>query len=91
MRLIDADIFKEYIMNGFLDAVNLFKTEESRDVARQMAEAICDDIDEQPTAYDVNKVVVRITEEAHNTVVDFKLDKYVYTRKVIEIVRAGGS
>lgn len=56
MRLIDADIFKEYIMNGFLDAVNLFKTEEIRDVARQIAEAICDDIDEQPTAYDTNNV-----------------------------------
>ena len=57
MRLIDADIFKEYIMNGFLDAVNLFKTEEIRDVARQIAEAICDDIDEQPTAYDIDKVI----------------------------------
>lgn len=29
-RLIDADVFKEYIKNGFRDATNLFKNEEGR-------------------------------------------------------------
>ena len=53
MRLIDADAFKEYIKNGFQDAMNLFKNEEGRDVARQITDAFCRDIDEQPTAYDV--------------------------------------
>ena len=52
-RLIDADVFKEYIKNGFQDTTNLFKSEECRDVARQITEAFCRDIDEQPTAYDV--------------------------------------
>ena len=47
-------------------------------------------IDEQPTAYDIDKVVEEIIEEAHNTIVDFKLDKYIYTRKAIEIVKQGG-
>ena len=37
-----------------------------------------------------DKVVEEIMEEAHNTIVDFKLDKYVYTRKAIEIVKGGG-
>ena len=44
----------------------------------------------QPTAYSVDKVVEEIIEEAHNTIVDFKLDKYVYTCKAIEIVKQGG-
>lgn len=44
----------------------------------------------QPTAYSVDKVIEEIIEEAHNTIVDFKLDKYIYTRKAIEIVKQGG-
>ena len=40
MRLIDADVFKRYIMNGFYDSEHLFKKKETRDVAKQMAEAI---------------------------------------------------
>ena len=44
----------------------------------------------QPTAYNPDKVVEEIIEEAHNTIVDFKLDKYVYTCKAIEIVKQGG-
>ena len=50
---------------------------------------IIDIIKNQPTAYDVGKVVKEIIEEAHNTIVDFKLDKYVSTCKAIEIVKAG--
>ena len=38
---------------------------------------------------ELGKVVEEIIEEAHNTIVDFKLDKYVSTRKAIEIVKAG--
>lgn len=47
-------------------------------------------INEQPTAYSVDKVVGEILEEVHNTIVDFKLNKYVYTNKAIEIVKQGG-
>ena len=39
MRLIDADIFKEYVMKGFQDNEGLLKTEEYRNLARQIAEA----------------------------------------------------
>ena len=50
MRLIDADAFKEYIENGFQEATNLFKNEEGRELARQITDAFCRDIDEQPTS-----------------------------------------
>lgn len=63
MRLIDADAFKEYIKNGFQDAMNLVKNEEGRDIARQITDAFCRDIDEQPTAYDADKVVEQLEEE----------------------------
>ena len=46
-------------------------------------------IENQPTVYSVGKVVEEIIEEAHNTIVDFKLDKYVCTRKAIKIVKEG--
>ena len=75
MRLIDADAFKEYIKNGFQDAMNLFKNEEGRDVARQITEAFCHDIDEQPTAYDADKVVEQLEEERKLAYADF--NKYV--------------
>lgn len=64
VRLIDADAFKEYIKNGFQDAMNLFKNEEGRDVARQITEAFCRDIDEQPTAYDVREKTIEDSKEA---------------------------
>lgn len=75
MRLIDADAFKEYIENGFQDAYNLFKNEECRDAARQITDAFCCDIDEQPTAYDVDKVVERLEEERSLSHADF--NRYV--------------
>ena len=46
-------------------------------------------VENQPTAYSVDKVVGEILEEVHNTIVDFKLNKYVYTNKAIEIVKQG--
>lgn len=75
MRLIDADAFKEYIKNGFQDAMNLFKNEEGRDVARQITEAFCHDIYEQPTAYDADKVVEQLEEERELSYANF--DRYV--------------
>jgi len=75
VRLIDADAFKEYIKNGFQDAMNLFKNEEGRDVARQITEAFCHDIDEQPTAYDADKVVEQLEEERELSYANF--DRYV--------------
>lgn len=75
MRLIDADAFKEYIKNGFRDATNLFKSEECRDVARQITDALCRDIDKQPIAYDIDQVIRQLKEERELSYADF--DRYV--------------
>lgn len=90
MRLIDADVFKEYIKNGFRDATNLFKTEEYRDLARQITEAFCLDIDEQPTAYDVDKVVEQLEEASFYDSFVLEETKVIDLPKAIEIVKAGG-
>lgn len=74
-RLIDADAFKEYIENSFQDATNFFKNEEGRELARQITDAFCLDIEEQPTAYDVDKVVEQLEEERKLSYADF--DRYV--------------
>lgn len=92
MRLIDADAFKEYIKNGFQDAMNLFKNEEGRDVARQITEAFCRDIDEQPTAYDIDKVVEQLKERSKEFNSGLRLHgkpEDMLTDGAIEIVKAG--
>lgn len=92
MRLIDADAFKEYIKNGFRDATNLFKSEECRDVARQITEAFCRDIDEQPTAYDIDKVVEQLKERSKEFNSGLRLHgkpEDMLTDEAIEIVKAG--
>lgn len=91
-RLIDADVFKEYIKNGFRDATNLFKNEEGRDVARQITEAFCRDIDEQPTAYDIDKVVEQLKERSKEFNSGLRLHgkpEDMLTDEAIEIVKAG--
>lgn len=92
MRLIDADAFKEYIKNGFQDAMNLFKNEEGRDVARQITDAFCRDIDEQPTAYDIDKVVEQLKERSKEFNSGLRLHgktEKMLTDEAIEIVKAG--
>lgn len=92
MRLIDADAFKEYIKNGFQDAMDLFKNEEGRDVARQITEAFCRDIDEQPTAYDIDKVVEQLKERSKEFNSGLRLHgkpEEMLTDEAIEIVKAG--
>lgn len=99
MRLIDADIFKEYVMKGFRDNESLLKTEEYRDFARRIAESFCRDIDEQPTAYDVNKVVNKL-EMSKKTALDLVKLPHFFIKglqelvgicfdRAIEIVKAG--
>lgn len=90
--MIDADVFKEYIKNGFRDATNLFKNEEGRDVARQITEAFCRDIDEQPTAYDIDKVVEQLKERSKEFNSGLRLHgkpEEMLTDEAIEIVKAG--
>lgn len=92
MRLIDADAFKEYIKNGFQDATNQFKNEECREVARQITEAFCRDIDEQPTAYDIDKVVEQLKERSKEFNSGLRLHgkpENMLTDEAIEIVKAG--
>lgn len=92
MRLIDADAFKEYIENGFQDAMNLVKNEEGRDIARQITDAFCRDIDEQPTAYDIDKVVEQLKERSKEFNSGLRLHgkpEDMLTDEAIEIVKAG--
>ena len=104
MRLIDAEIFKEYVMKGFRDTESRLKTEEYRDFARQIAESFCRDIDEQPTAYDVNEVLRQLDEEKKLSYADLDTcselgplqepedDDYfiIGFKKATKIVKAGG-
>nr|DAF29669.1 MAG TPA: hypothetical protein [Caudoviricetes sp.] len=92
MRLINADVFKKYIKNGFRDATNLFKSEECKDVARQITDAFCRDIDEQPTAYDIDKVVEQLKERSKEFNSGLRLHgkpEKMLTDEAIEIVKAG--
>lgn len=92
MRLIDADVFKEYIKNGFRDATNIFKSEECRDVARQITDAFCLDIDEQPTAYDIDNIVEQLKERSKEFNSGLRLHgkpEKMLTDEAIEIVKAG--
>lgn len=54
-RLIDADGFKKYVMDGFEESSGLFKTEEFRDLARSTAISICQDVDEMETVIPADK------------------------------------
>lgn len=92
MRLIDADAFKEYIENGFQEATNLFKNEEGRELARQITDAFCRDIDEQPTAYDIDKVVEQLKERSKEFNSGLRLHgkpEEMLTDEAIEIVKVG--
>ena len=92
MRLIDADAFKEYIAHGFQEATNLFKNEEGRELARQITDAFCRDIDEQPTAYDIDKVVEQLKERSKEFNSGLRLHgkpEEMLTDEAIEIVKAG--
>lgn len=92
MRLIDADAFKEYIENGFQEATNLLKNEEGRELARQITDAFCRDIDEQPTAYDIDKVVEQLKERSKEFNSGLRLHgkpENMLTYEAIEIVKAG--
>jgi len=80
------------LKNGFQDAMNLFKNEEGRDVARQITEAFCRDIDEQPTAYDIDKVVEQLKERSKEFNSGLRLHRKpeeMLTDEAIEIVKTG--
>lgn len=82
-RLIDADKFKEYIADGFEQNKDLF-TDEHRDFVKVITCGFLKDIDEQPTAYDVDKVVEQLEENYSCDVGNLKM---ISVDKAIEIVK----
>ena len=85
MRLIDADEFKEYIVDGFEQSKDLF-TDEQRDFVKVITCGFLKDIDEQPTAYDIDKVVEQLEENYSCDVGNLKM---ISVDKAIEIVKVG--
>ena len=73
MRLIDADMLKEAINSSLNTGIETFSPE-----------IICEAVDEQPTAFDVDKVAERLEE--------YLFDKYCIEgdAKIDEIVKGGG-
>jgi hypothetical protein len=85
MRLIDADALIERIVAKIGNAV------ERGDNFDHLE--IIDLIAEEPTAYDVGKVVEELLENikgCHNTITIFDTKAYVRFDKAVEIVRRGG-
>ena len=60
MRLIDADEFKDYIIDS-LEGYKLL-TDKCRDFARDIIRGFFKDIDAQPTAYYIDKVIEELEE-----------------------------
>lgn len=84
MRLIDADELKKELYPEWL--IDILLTQRySEDILYALAQKI----DEQPTAYDVDKVVEQLEElEGRYNSVDFGIKGIIC--KAIEIVKAGG-
>jgi len=82
MRLIDADAFRDYTINGWEEAKNNFRTEHYQEVAAAVTESLLLDIDEQKTAYDVDKVIKQLEKE--------QIASYITVQRAIEIVKRGG-
>ena len=60
-RMIDADDFKDYIVYGFEQNKDLFD-DKHRDLAKVITCGFLKDIDEQPTVYDIDKVIEQLEE-----------------------------
>ena len=88
MKLTDADKLitdlKEYVENikNIRDDDKCFLTEEN----------VLSIIKEQPTAYDVDKVVEQLEEKSSTfeTYFTIREHKWILTKEAIEIVKAGG-
>lgn len=90
MRLIDADVFKQQIAGMAIVA----------GYSPQKANRLCKLIDEQPTAYDVDKVIEQLNniKKYNLNLADIMLDiqanginrHFVCLEDAIEIVKVGG-
>lgn len=76
MRLIDADVFKQQIAGMAIVA----------GYSPQKANRLCKLIDEQPTAYDIDKVVRQINLES----VGSSIQESLGLLKALNIVKASG-
>lgn len=88
MRLIDADLLKEKIIKD----MEFLQKGLGKDAkyAHMASYSVLKDIDAQPTAYDVDKVVEHLENEHINC---YRPGDYKYNNgidKAIEIVKAGG-
>lgn len=81
MRLIDADDFKRQIVGMAIVT----------GYSAKKANKMCELIDEQPTAYDVDKVLKQLEDEkSHMSLLDDELEIYKSAiNDAIEIVKAG--
>lgn len=83
MRLIDADeLKKELYQQWFMDILLTQRNSED------MFNALAQKIDEQPEAYDVDKVVERLKKESYQEFCDS--ERIVILTDAIDIVKAGG-
>ena len=91
MRLIDADEYKDYIVDN-LDSYKLL-TDEYRAFAREITRGFLKDLDIQPTAYDIDKIIERLEEESKIYCKEYGYpedENILYLPDVIAIVRKGG-
>ena len=89
MRLIDADALKEELyQEWFMDI--LLAQRHSEDIFYALAQKI----DEQPTAYDLEKIVECLNKDSYEETADdmsaFEPPRVVNLRSAIEIVKNGG-
>lgn len=88
MRLIDADELKEKIAS-WLKPIG--KPDETEMVSvDDIAISVYKTIEEQPTAYDVDKVVEQITDLTAETFKVVDDSAYIPATKVMDIVKEGG-
>lgn len=92
MRLIDADELIEEINSYQYDTVN----SEIRKIERAAKAHICELVEKQPVAYDVNKVMDQLEELREEILSDTAYDNdtvnhYLdYADLIIEVVKSGG-
>ena len=92
MRLIDVDEYKDYIIDS-LEGYKLL-TNEYRDFARDIIRGFLKDIDAQPTAYDVDKVIKQLGKVSFIDVDEEYADdgqRMLFLHDAIEIVKRGGT
>ena len=90
MRLIDADEYKDYIVDN-LDSYKLL-TGEYRDFARDITRGFLKDIDAQPTAYDIDKIIERLEEKSEIYCKEYGYpedENILYLPDAVEIVKGG--